>query len=245
MQSGRLLPLRVGVHSGPIQQTQDMAPYALTEVTTRTSLQHLLDNGLVLFTHGLMFTHGNWTRDIVYDYLVEGGLAGPALLTLPKRVFIGMHGRNRDGRVNEDWNYRLLAMPRAAWDHFWRYMCTVAGVNQDERRFHKLLAQQVPVPDMLALERSPTLLDRCPMVDVIVFGIDGNDRIVHVSPAFKPPIDKPTVRISSPDPDTVKLAERVFAEEPQPYEPFDLASGEKLIQAGVKKQDRRSLDPSE
>lgn len=225
---------RAGVHSGPTQQKDEPSVMQLA-VSSRTQLAHIAINH-VLFTHGLMFTHGNWCRDVVYDYLVEGGIGEPAMLTLPKKMFVGMTAKDADGKVYDDWNYKLLVLPKLVWQDFWNFMCTIGGVNPDTRKFHKLLAQKIPVPDILAIENSAATLTKCPMVDIYVFGIDGNDRQVFVSPAMNPPLDKPMVRVSKPDPDIVTLADRYFSEEALPYEPFDIRSGEQLTRQGLRKQ---------
>jgi hypothetical protein len=192
-----------------------------------------------LFSHGLLFTHGGWDRDPLSDYLAEWSPEfAPFVIDLPSRVFFGMECRDERGRHRTEWCYKLLAIRHEGWEELFAFMSLVGAVHRDSGYLAKLLAQVVPVPDALKLERKAFSLDVCPQTEVVVFGIDSNKRAVYVEPAKNPPLDKPKVRTVAPDPETIDLADKILRGDPDPYKTIDLklmevkqAAAEKIIAA--------------
>lgn len=219
------LPKREGTHTRSELPLPDSPGY---QIATFAKAVRLLDltQEFVLFTHAPLFTHGNWLHDPVFDYFVEcNPIHVPFQINLPRRLFLGLEIRQGRRLINDDWNYRLLAIHKDGWEDFFRFMGQVGGINRDDKRYHTLLAQQMPVPDILLLEHKAILPSPCPMVDIITFGLDGNDRQVYFAPALNPPIDKPKACTGPPDPKVVATAERVFAGQEKPFLPFDLRLG--------------------
>jgi len=192
-----------------------------------------------LFSHGLLFTHGGWDRDPISDYLVEWSPEHvPFVIDLPSRVFFGMECKDENGRHRPEWCYKLLAVRHEGWEELFAFMSLVGAIQRDTGYLAKLLAQVVPVPDVLALEKRSNLPSVCPVVEVVVFGIDSNKRAVFCEPAKVLPLDKPKIKIVPPDPDTVELASRILGGSADPYEKVDLkfaeirrAEAEKIISA--------------
>lgn len=175
-----------------------------------------------LFTHGLLFTHGGWDRDPIIDYLMEWGPEHvPVVIDLPKRVIFGMECKDERGRHRSDWCYKLLAVRHEGWDELFDWMSLIGAIDRDHNYVARLLAQEIPVPDVLALEKTIALPKSCPMVDVAVFGVDSNKHAAFVEPAKAPPIDKPKVRVVPPDPETVDLMTKVLSNHDDPYQDAD------------------------
>lgn len=213
--------LRSGVHERRELPPEDNPAYCQLRFAQAGNLTTLALE-YKLFTHGLLFTHGGWDRDPISDYLVEWGPEfAPLVIDMPSRVIHGMECKDERGRQRADWCYKLLAVRHEGWDELFAFMSTVGAIHRDSGYLAKLLAQVVPVPDILAISRL-TSISACPMVDVVIFGIDGNRRAVYVEPARSPPLDKPKVRSSPPDPETVELAEKILSGDPEPYKSIDV-----------------------
>lgn len=223
------LPKRAGVHTRK-ELHQPKERIELQTIYVQNSLMELTQE-YALFTHGLMFTHGHWMRDVINDFLLETHTAyPPAVINLTRKVFTGMDFRENNRRLNQDWDFRLLACPYKSWADLFQFLSTVGGINRDEHKYHVLLCQQIPVPDVVALEHFTELPKRgCPTVNVFAFGINGNDKTVYFEPAKNPPIDKPKVRVGPPEQEVIDMAERVFAGHPQPFMVRDI----KLAKAQV------------
>lgn len=179
----------------------------------------------VLFTHATLFTHGNWTLDPIYDYLLEhNSKHAPFMVETQSRIFHGLEFREQQGsnrRRNSDWCYRILCLVKEDWDSFFAFMSALAGINRDEQRVHWLLAQKLPIPDVVDLERRAILTKPCPTVEVVLFGLNGNDKTVYFKPALNPPIDKPKIVVGPPEPAVVAAALRLLAGHEQPLQPLE------------------------
>jgi hypothetical protein len=204
-------PLKMGVCSAPMREELKDHEYLELMFSKTESLKDMTDE-FCIFTHALLFTHGHWREDPIVTYLTEEAPPhSPFFINLPSAIFKGTIGR---------WDSKLLVIRKDGWEQFFSFMALVGAIDRGKHVFHKLLAQQLPVPDALALAQNK-VWDVCPMVDVTAFGIDGNDRAVYFKPALKPPVDLPEVVISKPDPDTVKLASNIFANASHPYLAID------------------------
>ena len=191
-----------------------------------------------LFTHGLLFTHGGWDRDPINDYLLEYNPEfAPLVIDLPERPFSGMVCKDENGNRRSEWCYKLLAIKNEGWDELFAFMSLVGAIQRDAGYLARLLAQVLPIPDVLVLTRQPGLLQvQCPLVEVTIFGIDSNKRAVYMEPTTYSPMYKPRVKITAPDPETIELADKILKGDPEPYKADDLklmevkiASAEKII----------------
>jgi hypothetical protein len=224
-------PVNAGVHTRHQLQLSEKL-YRSYSYSQATSLSDVAAE-CILFTHGLLFTHGNLPRDPVNDYVAEFSPEHlPFVMELPLPLFSGLEFRDQR-KVNKDWNYRLLGMKNEGWNDFYAFMCTVGGVDRDTKRFYHLLAQRIRVVDILELSKRILLPKPLPYVDIIVFGLTENRRLVCIEPAKNPPLDKPRVRIHPPEQAAVDLAEGLFAEEEQPYSATDQVTDALLLEYGA------------
>jgi hypothetical protein len=214
--------MRTGVHERQELPLEDNPAYCQLKFSQADTLA-VIAAEYKLFTHGLMFTHGGWDRDPLNDYVVEWNPEfAPLVLDLHRRVFFGMGCKDENGRRRSEWCYKLLAIRHEGWKELFAYMSMVGAIQRDTGYLAKLLAQVIPVPDVLALERKSTMPTVCPTVDVVVFGVDSNKRAVYVEPAKQPPLDKPKVKLCPPDPETIELAKRILSGDSTPYEGADI-----------------------
>lgn len=205
------VPIREGV-TGKILPKADPHRYQQLPFSRGTRLADL-EKEYVFFTVGLLFSHGGWVSDPVADFIQETNPSAlPFQLNLPSPIFEGLE---IDGQP--DWNYRILLCPRPTWDGgLFRFLSMLGGVNQAQWYYHRMLAQALPVTDVLAVERNPELLKTAKQVTVIAFGIDSNKGMV----AFEPKLDlfglyRPVVK--PPDEQTVAIASSFLKEESKPF----------------------------
>jgi hypothetical protein len=208
-------PAAEGVHARSERPIPDAPASQRRELSAAASLVDLVDDW-VLFSPVLLFTHGFLVDDPLHDLKLERGDLELVVVDLPLPWV--------DGLGDPAWSRRLHLVPRGeAWEAVRDYLLRVGGVDRDRRRYFRTDLQLLPVPDVLALGKLSALPAVCPMVDVNVFMVDGNDRGVCLEPAANPPLDRPRVGFRSPDPSTVVVADRLFAEEPLPFAVEDAA----------------------
>lgn len=214
-----LLP---GVHERkelPLEESPELCQLKFSQAESLSTLA----NEYKLFTHGLLFTHGGWDRDPISDWLVEWQPEyAPVVIDLPSRFLLGMECRDERRRLRSEWCYKLLAIRQEGWDELFAFLSLVGAINRDAGYAARLLAQEVPIPDVVALERKAVLPTVCPLVSVVVFGVDSNKRAVYVEPAKSPPMDKPKVKVSPPDPETIDLMAKILSGDPEPYKKADI-----------------------
>jgi hypothetical protein len=202
------------LQSGPAPDVgpTDQGPYGPQRLSQAESLQSLTEE-FVLFTPALLFTHADWDRDPVKDWAGEAPGRRVYSLDLPQAAFEGLEV---GGDVN--WCYRLLLCPRTQWADLYGFMGIIGFADRFRRRFHRALAQAIPVPDLLLLARLATLPDPVPTVQVVAFGVNGNRRQVAFVPAANPPLDRARPEVYPPEEETVRAANR-FLSGPGPQQP--------------------------
>jgi hypothetical protein len=231
------LPAKEGVTSKTLEK-QDGIPYHAMKVSQATGLTDLVEE-YAFFTPALLFTHGEWTSDPIEDYVRTSPACCPFAIDLPRPVFHGLRHRG-----NPSWNYRIMACPRDTWPGLYSHLCGLGGINRDRWLFHRMLPQQIPIVDVLALERKAVLPSPVPMVDIITFGLDGNNRQVYFAPAFNPPQDLPHVKVGEADTETIRLAEAHFAESPRPFSAVQPSLGEAMVEMFQAVKEARRGDQS-
>lgn len=191
--------------------------YHHQKVSQAASLKDL-EEEYVFFTHAILFTHADFDRDPVYDFVTSASanLAGdcpPFHITFPNAVFQGL---DLDG--DPAWNFRVIAAPRSYWPRLDSWLGSLTGVDRDKKLWQQVISQILPVPDGLALARAAILPIPCPMVDVVVFGFSGNQKLVAMEPARNPPIDLPKVVVHPPEEIALRHARALFGEQ-NPFSP--------------------------
>jgi hypothetical protein len=228
------LPAREGVGKRELSP-RDGPPYHAARVSKATGLRDLAEE-YVLFSHGLLFTHGHWSTDPVVDYVqTQDPECLPFAIQLPRPVFSGLTYRAPSSGGDTSWNSILMAVLKEHWPGLLAYMGNVSGIDRKAKRYCRLAVQQMPVADVLALEKAAMLPDPLPMVDVFLFALDGSWATVGFDPAVCPPVGKvKVVKRYPPDPDVVKMAKAIFAEQEKPF----LAVEPSLEEAKRKMQDK-------
>lgn len=199
------VPLRKdGVHSGPQLLPQAPATPVMTALSQATSLKDLAKE-LVFYTHGLLFTRGGWQRDPIEDYIAESnGACQPMFIKLPSPVFkwYDYPGGSVAGQPANavDWNSTICAVSRDRWPSLYRYLCLTEGVNFQSKIAIRLIAQKIPIVDVLALARLSSLPEKAPTVDCFCFALLTNKKTVYFAPELrKEPWEPVPVMQRNPD----------------------------------------------
>jgi hypothetical protein len=207
------LPAKEGV-THKVLDPQDGIPYHVARLSAATALKDM-EAEYAFFTTALLFTHGEWTRDPVEDYLTKHPTAYPFHINLPRPVFKGL-----EVGASLDWNYRIMACLKTDWegdDGLCGFLMSLGGIDRHKRRYHRMLVQKITIPDVFSLERATILPVPLPTVDVITFGVDGSNWRVGFEPASDPPCNQATVVKLRPDPEVVRLASAVLSGHPSPF----------------------------
>lgn len=179
-----------------------------------------LAKDFVFFTPGLLFTHGELDRDPVQEFMNEAeGDPQIALLSFNRPVWDGF--QFKDGR--RDWNHKLLGIERARWPALLQFLGGVGILDSNAKTFYRALPFSIMIVDPVIADRASVLPAPVPMVEVVVFGLDGNKRKVLVNQTGAPGMQLPRVVTFSPDQRTVKFAKALLAGK-NPVESPDPAS---------------------
>lgn len=198
------LPIKEGVRSA-VEPVQKGPAYHQLRVSQAASLADL-SKEYALFTHAPLFVFTPLSRDPVWDYTSTVSEEVVAFhMDFPSPIF---HGLTRNG--DHAWNHRLLLCPKHLWKPLEMCLSKVSVADPHAKKYYRVLVQDLPVPDGLALSKASMLPIPCPMVTVTVFGVDGSDRMVSLAPAFNPPMDLPHVVFNDPEPYAVTMALQMF-----------------------------------
>jgi hypothetical protein len=220
------LPAKEGV-TEKVLDPQDGLPYHMLRLSKATSLKDL-SGDYSFFTLALLYTHGEWTSDPLQDYVRTHPKCTPFVITLPRPAFSGLSLPSDDS-----WNYKVFGCYQEDWPDLFNFLGSLGGVDYHKKRYHRMLAQRLPLIDLLALERLSCLPSPLPTVDLISFGIDGNRHKVGLEPAKHPPLDRITVISLPPDEQTIRLARAVLARQEKPF---------RAIQPGITEAYAQLLD---
>lgn len=167
-----------------------------------------------LFTHVPLVLAGGMRVDLVREYLNQLGLeAGVCRLPLPAPVFdLGVLP------FADLWACNLFACDRAIWDGLSYHLGTAAMINRGHQYFARVVTQDVPVADVVALLRTSVVTLPCPSVMVTTFSVDSNRGVLAFEPAAAMPVDRPRLVSKPPLPETVALARAELAGARRPYD---------------------------
>lgn len=186
-----------------------------------------LEEEYAFFTHAPLFTHGNWNKDPVLEFIADnhGAVVHRLFMRLP--IFKGLRYQLPHGKVIDDWNHILLAAHKDCWADLYDHMRQSGAADRERRIYQRMLIQQFPIADPVVLDKATVIPSPCPMVEIMTFSLDGSDRIVAFEPAMNPPLDRVSIKILAPDPQVQQVAARNFNNDPTPLrslEPSDPAS---------------------
>jgi hypothetical protein len=166
-----------------------------------------LSKDYVFFTPGLIFTHGELPNDPVQEFVNEAkGTPQIAFMNFDKPIFEGF--RFKDGRV--EWNHKLLAIERPRWEEILQFLGTVGILDREQKLFYGVKPFMVRIADPVIMDRSAVLPSPIPLVEVVVFGLDGNKRQVLVEDV-PGGLSLPKVVIHRPLPKTIAYAKKLLA----------------------------------
>jgi hypothetical protein len=200
-----------GIHAAPASLNErPLFPLLMAGTATLTDLV----DEYVLFTHGLVFTHGAWLQDPLQDYVTSMDTdCRLHALELPSPVFRWFDGRSPVDRQTLDtsWNRKIMACPKRSWNGLYRFLASIQGTNRDTKTMYSLAAQRIPIIDVIAFANLSGLPDRIPEVDCLCFALVTNRRTVYFAPERRVnPWDPVPVLTRNPETRMVAYAKAFF-----------------------------------
>lgn len=180
-----------------------------------------LSEDYALFTFAPLVMWGGLSTNPVREYMNEHGHeSGVWLIPLTEALFD--YGPKP---IQRFWATKLWACERQIWDDpdkpndgLCFTLGTIGIINRDAQQFSRVLCQDIPVPDVIAMRKTTVLPSPCPMVTITTFSLDSNKGVLAFEPAARPPIDRARVVYMEPLPETTALAEAVLCDAERPYD---------------------------
>lgn len=192
---------------------EDGPVYHAARVSKAAGLKDLEDE-YAFYSHALLFTHARWGVDPVADYVRQVDPAcQPFAIQLPEPAFSGLAVEG-----NPTWNHTVFAVRRPHWDGLRGFLASLSGVDRERKRYHRVAVQELPLADLLALEKMAYLPDPVPAVTVTLFALEGDWATVGYKPARQPPVDRIKVIERAAVRDVVKMRDALFAELAKPFQ---------------------------
>ncbi len=210
----------IGVAGGePLpEQGVPLRPLVPSDATT---LQDLLAD-YVFYTPALLYLALPLVRDPFTDWreTVEETVV-PLEFSADIALFSGLMRADQFGI--QQWNNRVLAMPKRHWPAFHSFMLTVAFRGHGERKLARVRSREVQVLDVLWFRKQIIHQATWQTVPVTAFCLDTDKGCMII--ANRRPWPTPPELVISPQsyPDTVALSEALSAEQARPYEAADAA----------------------
>lgn len=222
------LPHREGVGPGKEPTPEDGPLYHQARISKATCLADL-EADYAFFTHALLFTHGYWSLDPIRDYIAtQDPKCCPVVINTPSPIFKGL----KVG-MDDSWNHMFLAVLRTQWEGLRAFLGSLSAVDRNRKRYHRLVIQEFPAVDAMALEKATILPDPVPMVPMTFVALEGSWGTVGFAPAKKPPMDRIRVVTEPAVPEVAKLGVAVFAELEKPFQ---------AIEPSVEEAERRAKE---
>ncbi len=209
-----------GIHVGEPVEATDGPVYHEARLGKAASLADLVQE-YAFFNHGALFCFTNIDVDPVHDYCSRiDTKCLPLYLTFPEPVFDGLVCQG-----DPSWNYRLIAIPRARWHGLDRFLCAMSAIDRFRKRFYRMVSQEIPIADALALSKLTVIPIPTPMVTINTYTPTSNKRLVAFAPADNPPVDRPRIVFHPPEPGVVLLAKAHFDESDTPMSVIENRQG--------------------
>jgi hypothetical protein len=210
---------RQGPPVQPVEQV-DADPVGAALAPTEQPSQTLLDlqAELAYFTPALLITHGHFDRDPVFEYVVQHDVPAderPLTIDCDRPFFSGL-GVKQLGQppyhemVN--WDHRLYAVPQHRWVECREFIASIAISDASRRQYTVAPWYDLRIVDPLTLA-SGRVLDRLPVINVIVFAASSNHGIHYLAPAIDPPRTRAYPATRPADKSVVDIASAVFQPE--------------------------------
>lgn len=175
------------------------------------SLRTVFLDGGCLISPGLLYLHGDPSRDPIVDYMFETGIQlRLGRIELPAPCFRGM-GTDCRG---VDWDRSLLVVPQEQYGPLHAWLGTVRFLDPARGDMRDVRSQFVPIVDQPALSRLVTLPDPLPTAMVVVYCLRGA-KACHFVRTDRP---RPYPVASLPGwPETAAMRDAVLGGRSDPY----------------------------
>lgn len=220
-----LLPLPTAQHGHKkLERDADAGP-PLTRLRTGATLGDLAKE-CALFTVAPLFAAGGTMVNLLQEYMNAQGLSrGIYLVPLPVAVFdFG------DLPNSEIWSRAIHACDRPLWEGLAYHIATAGMINRAQGFFARVVTQDIPVTDVVAVLKMNVVELPCPVVTVTTFSVDSNHGLLVFEPATNLPVDRPRLVRRAALPATIALGAAELQQAKKPY-----VAGEQLLRQKDKK----------
>ncbi len=185
-------------------------------VATEPVLQTLSDYALELryFTTALIYTHGHFDRDVLYEfnsrYYVDDPDLRPFAVDCARPFFQGL-GVTPLGRTGEqvNWDHRIYAIHQSRWEQCLQFLLGISFSNPATQHYVRVFSHVLQLLDPTAWDRV-TAVDEVPEIMLTVFGVSTNRNFVYLQPAANPPLTRPCPVAEAPRQDAIREGQAVL-----------------------------------
>ena len=193
------MPQPIGL-SKPEEVENDSRIQLEVQKISKAATLNDLAKDYTFFNHGIFMVRGGLTFDPVALFArANSGITMPFIINSDQKLFDGIG----------EWDYKLVAVENKHWPRLEKYLDATSVINRDYKIYTRALKQIMPVVDVFALAKHQILPSTVPMVEVTLYGLDGNNYCMHFSP---PNFPEGIVRLNvdKPLPETITIAKRLF-----------------------------------
>lgn len=162
----------------------------------------------VLFNHGALMLFAGLPFDPVQQHFIKHDIKEPPVGMLMDRPLFSGHEAHQMGKP---FNHMVFAVPKEVWPELLKDLGTLTLVDRQNKVYVNVVPQKLPLLDVVALASRVTEPDKPPMVEVVVFALDGNRQCIHYTPALSPLTDVIKVVVDPPNPSVIAQADALFA----------------------------------
>jgi hypothetical protein len=209
-------PIREGY--GPTERAaQELGRHTLA-ITKAATLRDLAKD-YVFFNHGSFFVHGRLDCDPVADFVAQHPDPDCKVMptAFPTRLFPGLAAPGRPAGPPLDWERTLCFVERAYWPALFDHLRLCGWVDRRRKFYARAVAQELPLVDVLALEKALVVPAPLPTVPVVLFGVDGTRDHVQFISRITLPTDRPMPVHRPLDPETRAIGAALLAGEDRPF----------------------------
>ena len=207
-------PRHEGVRQGP-ESSGDSLVLSEDQLSSAATLAEL-SREYFFFNHGLLFTHGFMPNDPIgsFDHID----VKPVVVESEKPFFRHLSPLcGGDPAFALRWNHVVVALPLRLRDVFIAQMSGVAGVNRETRHFFKAEVQELDLVDTIAYYRNAVAPDVVPTFKCLCVAVMANTKSSYFEPRHRRgPADTVPVVVNMANPEVVRFAKGVLAEEVRP-----------------------------
>ncbi len=171
-----------------------------------------LNADYVFFTPALLYTHGHLDKDVVQEWLnLQPDKPQVFVLTFEQLLFDG---------VGPAWGHQLVCCDRPHWPSLQRHLATVGIADRVAGTISRAFVANLTMVDAMVLQRTATLPEPLPTVEIAAVGLRSNIQTVYLVSAdnlLKPAV----VVIKGPVPAAVAESKAILGEAKKPLAAAD------------------------